>query len=215
MTSTGKKLKDLIHNLRVRAQRDGWHQASRWFISTLVSLPCRRIEGTVFTRSLLEPLPVITPRVPLTLRLATEADLVRFPGQMSPSEIDRFRRRLARGRYCFVALDGEHLAAYCWATTQVEYDVDNLEMRLQPGDVYLDYDYTVRAYRRQGIQTAVHSYRLKYMKDLGCQRAVLIVKENNVASERLMRKLGYQEVDHLSFRRVLWKRSYHYRSEKF
>lgn len=183
--------KRLTYDWREKIQREGWQGAGRWLIEILALLPYRHVEYIVFARSLLEPLPVVTPRLPVTLRPATEADLARFRGLIPPSEIRYFSQRLARGRHCFLALDGEQLAAYCWATTQVDPCVDNLELKLQPGDVYADDAFTAPAYRRQGIQTAVHLYRLQYMKDPGCQRAILIVSEDNAASLQLVRKLGY------------------------
>jgi len=204
------KLADLINDLNEKAGRDGWSQTGLWLADKLVSLPCRRIEYTVFARSLLEPLPVVEPRLPITLRPASQADLAKFEGLVPSWELDYFGRRLAHGRHCFLALNGDNLAAYCWATTQVEFDVDNLEMQLQPGDVYVDDAFTIPSYRRQGIQTVVHLYRLRYMRDLGYQKSVLVVQTTNIASQRLVRKLGYQNVDHLSFRRIFLTRVYHY-----
>lgn len=201
--------------MREQFQRKNSLQAERWLVATLASLPYRRIEYTVFARSLLEPLPVVELRSPVTLCQAHEADLACFRELILPSKLCHFSHRLAHGRYCFVALNGESLAAYCWATTRVNFRVDNLEMRLQPGDAYFDDAFTVPAYRRQGIQEALHLYRMGYMRDLGCRRAVLIVRDDNTASLGLIRKLGYQEVDHLSFRRILWKRTYHYHLGKF
>lgn len=205
----------LILDWREQFRRGDWRQAVRWIVETFVSLPYCRIEYTVFTRALLEPLPVIKPRLSVTLRLAGEGDLVLFRGLVPPSELRYFARRMAHGRHCFLALDGENLAAYCWATTQVEFAWDNLEIPLRSDDVYVDDAYTVPAYRRRGIQTALHLYRLEYMRDLGCRRAILIVENDNTASRELVRRLGYQVMDHLSFRRILWKRTYRYREVKF
>ena len=210
-----RKLGDLFYDLKERVRREGWLEAGYGLVKVLVSLPYRRMEYIVFTRPLSGPLPDATPKLSVTLRRATEADLVRFEGLVPAWELRHFRRRLAHGRYCFLALDGDNLAAYCWATTQVEFDVDNLDMTLREGDVYLDDAYTVPAYRRQGIQTAVHMYRLEYMQDRGYQRAVLIVEDPNLASQGLVRKLGYQVAGHLSFRRVLWMRDYRYRPSDF
>jgi ribosomal protein S18 acetylase RimI-like enzyme len=215
MTNSWGKLKCFAFDLRKSIQRDGWRQTGRWLAKILVELPYRHLEYIVFARSLLEPLPVVKPRLPVTLRMATEADLFRFEEVVPKSEIEHFRHRLAHGRYCFLALDGENLAAYCWASTEVRCDVDKLEMQLQEGDAYVDDAFTIPAYRRQGIQTAVHLYRLEYMKRLGCRRAILIVNVTNTASQRLVSKLGYQETDRLSFRRVLWKRTYRYHSGQF
>lgn len=213
MTSTWVRFISLIYDLRERAQRDSWRQTGRWLVKTLISLPYCHIEYTVFARSLLEPWPIVEPRLPVTFRLATKADLARFRGLVLPSELRRFARRLAHGRYCFLALDGGNLAAYCWATSQVDLATDNLQMRLLPGNVYGDDAYTVPAYRRQGIQAALLAYRFQYMKELGAQRLLAIVDVNNLAGQKMVRKLGYQEVDHLTFRRVLWKRNFHYRLE--
>lgn len=215
MMNNLSKFIGLFHDLQEQAKQADWRQTSHWLLKTLVSLPYCRLEYKVFVRSLQEPLPSATPRQPVTLRLATQADLARFRCLVPPSELRRFSRRLACGRYCFLALDGENLAAYAWATPQVEFEVDNLVMQLQRGDVYVDDAYTVPAYRRQRLQAAVHLYRLGHMKDLGFQRAVAIVEENNAASLQLMRGLGYQEEDHLCFRRILWKRTYHYRQGRF
>ena len=210
-----EKFSRLFQDLRAQTQRDGWRRTSRWLAESLVSLPYCRIEYTVFARSLLEPFPVAKPRLPVTLRPAAAADLARFEGLVPPSELRHFAHRLARGRYCFLALDVDNLAAYCWATTKVDFGIDNLRMQLQPEDTYVDDAFTAPAFRRKGIQTAVHLYRLEYMRNLGCQRAILIVDAKNTASQHLVRKLGYQEVDHLSFRRILGKRSYYYRQGKF
>ena len=208
-------VKHLTYDWQEKIRREGRREAGRWLIKILAQLPYRHIEYIVFARSLLEPLPAATPRLPVTIRLATEADLVRFQGLVPPSEISYFGQRLTHGRLCFLALYGEQLAAFCWATTQVEPCVDNLELKLQPGAVYMDDAFTVSVYRRQGIIVALHSYCCEYLKALGCRRAILIVSEDNIASQQLVRKLGYQEIDHLSFRRILWKRIYHYHSGKF
>jgi ribosomal protein S18 acetylase RimI-like enzyme len=212
-----EKLTELALDARENIRQHGWYQASRWLVETLVTLPYSHVEFTLFTRSLVEPLPITEPRHPVILRLATRDDLERFQGLVPPSELRRWGQRLAHGRYCFLALDGtsEDLAAYCWATMQVALEIERWMMRLQPGDTYVYNAYTVPAYRRQGVQTAVHLYRLEYMRSLGCQRAVLIVDDKNIASQRLVRTLGYQEADHLTFRRILWKRSYHYHLGKF
>jgi ribosomal protein S18 acetylase RimI-like enzyme len=202
------KLKGLIEDLGAWTRQAGWKGAVPWALRVLLSLPYCHTEYTVFVRSLHQPLPDVEPRLAVALRPAAEVDLERFRGLVPPSQLDYFRQRLAHGRHCFLALDGEHLAAYCWATERVEQDTDNLELHLQPGDVYGDDAYTVPAYRRQGIQSALLVYRLDYMRNLGYQRLVAIVAVDNKPSQGMVRKLGYREAGHLSFRRILWHRSY-------
>jgi len=132
-----------------------------------------------------------------------------------PSELNYFHRRLAHGRQFFLALDGEKLAAYSWITTQVEFAVDKIDIPLQPGDAYMIGSYTIPNYRRQTIQTALHLHIFAYIKSLGYRRVIATVAEDNVASQRMVRKLGYQDVARYSARRILWKWILHYHPEVF
>jgi len=215
VANTNRRLFDGMADLRERVRRDGWRRANRWFIETIISLPYCHIEYIVFARSFSDPLPTVEPCLPVDLCRADVVDLDRFEGVVLPSELNYFRQRLAHGRHCFLALNGAKLAAYCWATTRVEFDVDNVEIPLQPGDAYLDDAYTLPPYRRRAIQSALHLYRLAHMQRLGCRRAVLIVAEDNLISQKLVHKLGYRDVARLSFRRIFWKRTYHYHSGMF
>lgn len=208
MNSTLRKTLGLVRDLSDRIQNHGWRQSGRWLVDVVLSLPYRSIEYIVFARPLRERLPTLEPGLPVTLRKATETDLPRFQGLVPPSTLCHFANRLAKGRHCFVALDGARVAAYCWATGHVEFDVDNVDIALQPGDAYLDDSYTVPAYRGQRIQAALRLYTFRYMKELGHERVVAIVAENNTASKAFACKLGYQEIGHLSFRRILWRRTF-------
>lgn len=209
------KLSGILWDLSERIGQNPWRQNLAWLARALALLPYRRIEYTVRVRSLEEPLPTAKSQIPVTLRLATADDLPRLKGLVAASEMAYFYRRSAQGRYCFMALHDEKPAAYCWATTEVELGVDNLKIELQPNDVYIDDTHTIPAYRRKGIQAALQVYCLEYMKNLGCRRAVLIIEEGNNASEQLFGKLGYKELDLLSFRRILWKRNYRFRLGNF
>jgi len=169
-------------------------------------VPYERIEFMAFALSLQEPLPTVQPRIPVTMRLATEADLPRLRRITLPSEYRRFARRLAHGRLCFLAFletDPEELVSYCWATTEIAPDIDELILDLPSGNAYVDEAYTVPAYRRHGIQTAVHLFRLQYLQTLGCKRVILIVDVKNRASLALVRKLGYRKVGQALFLRVM------------
>jgi len=204
-------LADLEHQIR----KSGWRGGGRWLAERIASIPYRHTEYIVFARSLRASLPAATPRQPVTLRRAEADDLDHLEGVIPPSELRYLRRRLAHGRFCFLAFAGKDLAAYCWATTQVEPDIESVSIPLRPGDTYFNDAYTLPAYRRQGIQTAVHLYRLAYMRDLGYRRAVLIVAKTNAASQRLVHKLGYRKVSHLTYRRILWKRIFRYQPAEF
>jgi len=193
-------------DLQAKIRQSGLLGAGHWLIQYLASVPYEHIEFTVFARSLDEPLPAAHPDIPVTMRLATEEDLPRFRDIVLPSEYRHFARRLTHGRLCFLALlqdNPQELVAYCWAATEIDPDIDKLILDLPPGIAYVDDAYTLPAYRRQGIQTAAHLYRLQYLQILGCKRAILIVDVKNQASQALVRRLGYREIGQTSFLRVM------------
>jgi ribosomal protein S18 acetylase RimI-like enzyme len=199
-------LTNFRQDLQTKFHQSGLLDASRWLIQYLASVPYEHIAFIVCVRSLQEPLPTACPRIPVLMRLATEADLLRFRDFVLPSECRHFARRLAHGRLCFLAFpekNSEELVSYCWATTKIDPELDALILDLPPGSAYVDDAYTVPAYRRQGIQTALHLFRLRHLQALGCTRAILIVDVKNRASQALVRKLGYREVGQASFLRVM------------
>ncbi|MCP4538078.1 MAG: GNAT family N-acetyltransferase [Chloroflexi bacterium] len=190
------------------ALRHFWELISRFFYRPT-------IEYTVFTRPLDDPLPSIEPAQPFTLRMATLDDLERFQKIAPPSDVATFANYLACGRACCLAMHGDNIAAYCWGGDQVDIYLDDLEMHLQPGDVYFNTGYTVPDYRRRGLLTVVYIRLFQHFQDQGCRRAVTIVQVDNLASQGLVRKVGYQPIDQMSSRRILWFRRYRYHSKTF
>lgn len=197
----------LRQDLPAKFRQSGFLAAGRWLIEYLASVPYEHIVFNVFIRSLEEPLAVAMPRLPTTMRLATEADLLYFRNLVLPSEYQHFARRLAHGRFCFLAFPEakpDELIAYCWATTQVDPDIDKLCLDLPAKTAYVDDAYTVPAYRHQGVQTAIHLFRLQHLQRLGYKRVVLIIDVKNRASQNLAQKLGYQKIGQATFLRV-WR----------
>jgi GNAT superfamily N-acetyltransferase len=194
-------------DLQFKLCQDGLVGTVRWLVRYLMTVPYEHIDFEVFVRSLEEPLPVAQPRIPIAMRLATEADLPRFRDLVLPSEYRHLARRLAHGRFCFLAFPAanpERLVAYRWAAVEISPDIDALILDLPKGYAYIDDSYTVPAYRRRGIQIALFSFCLEYLRTLGCKRVVAIVGVKNEASRKLMtRELGYREAGRTSFRRIL------------
>ena len=212
---TRSKLRGMVQDLAYCLRRRDLATTGRWLGETLRTLFYQRIEYTVFARSLEQPLPSFEACLPIVCRLATADDLSYLRDSVLPSEFERLSRRLAHGRICLLALYQDALAAYMWASEEVDLEIDNLELRLEPGDVYLDDAYTLPAYRRQGIQMGLHIRQLRSWQERRCKRTVAIVAIDNLPSQGLFNKLGYQEVDRLSFRRVLFRREYRYHDGRF
>ena len=142
-------IQDLVYCLRHK-------KLGRWLSERLRTFLSCRIEYFVLTRSLEEPLPSLEARVPITYRVAEPDDLSYLRDAVLPSELAYFRKRLAHGRVCILALYQDNLAAYIWASDEVNFEIDNLELRLEPGDVYWDDAVTLPAYRCQGVYSALH-----------------------------------------------------------
>jgi ribosomal protein S18 acetylase RimI-like enzyme len=215
MRNTITKLWGVIQNLAYHLRHRNFDALGQWLSETLRTCLCHRIEYIVFTRSLEGPLPSFEARLPITYRVAEPDDLSYLRDVILPSELEYFSKRLAHGRICILALYQENLIAYAWASDEVNLEIDNLELRLEPGDVYLDDFYTLPAYRRQGVYSALHLQELRYVQERGFKRAVAIVAVDNIPPQKLMKKIGYQEADRLSFRRILFKRDYHYHNGQF
>jgi ribosomal protein S18 acetylase RimI-like enzyme len=202
---------DLIHCLRHGRIDD----AGRLLSEKLRTLLYCRIEYLVLTRSLEEPLPCLKARLPVTYRIARPDDLSYLRDAVLPSELAYFRNRLAHGRNCVMGFYQDNAASYGWITDEVTFEIDNLRLRLGPGDAYLDDIYTLPAYRHQGIGGELHLRRLQYLKEHGFKQSIIIVRVDNVPSLKIAEKLGYQEADRLTFRRTLLQRDYHYHKGKF
>jgi len=185
------------------------------FVERFRHLLYNRIEWIVLTRSLEEPLPAIKSRVEIDYSVATAADLSRLRDIVFPSRLSYFRKRLEHGRTCIFAIHQGRVVAYCWATGELNSEIDNLELRLKPGDAYTDDLYTVPEFRRHRIGTATNLSVLNYLQERGFKRAVKIVRENNNPALRMDEKLGFLESDHLVFRRILTSRDYHYAKGEF
>jgi ribosomal protein S18 acetylase RimI-like enzyme len=193
-------------DLQTTLHRQGWLSAGRWLLRYLATVPYEHINFIVLARSLQDHPPVPLPPIPLTMRLATQADLPYLQALVLPSEYDYFVRRLEHGRLCFLAFLAENsreLVAYRWATTEIDPGIDALIMDLPPGSAYIDDVYTAPAQRRQNIQAALYSFCLQYFQDLGYEQFIAIIDVKNLASQALAQKRGYQPIGRASFLRIL------------
>jgi ribosomal protein S18 acetylase RimI-like enzyme len=180
----------------------------QWLSGVLRTSVYHRIEYLIYAYSLQDPLPTFEARLPVTFRVAGPEDLPYLQNIVSPSEFAHFGKRLAHGRICTLALYRGKITAYVWLTDKVKYEIDNLELRLESGDAYIDDAYTLPAYRRQGIQTAMVLQQLRYLQEHGFKRAVAIVAVDNIPSQQVCERLGFKRAGQLSFRRIFLKRDY-------
>jgi len=200
------------------ARRRKLFSPETWQLIPAANMLYRKIEYTIFAYPLDGPLPSYTPRLPIEYRAATPADEALFAQIQSPSQVAYTLKRLQHGRNCFLALYEGRLIAFAWATDDITFDLDNLEMRLGPGDVYIDDVYTVPEFRRHGLQYPMHIEQLRFLqrhKGGKFSRAIVMADVNNTASQKMIRKFGYKEINHLVFTRILLKRTFRYEKSLF
>ena len=173
------------------------------------------IEYYVYIRSLNEPLASVQLCLPITFCEATAGDLAGLRGLIPPSVLLGFSKRLINERICTLAFYQNSIAAYAWATHAIEFEIDNVELKLRPNEAYIDDLYTFPSYRRRGIQAALHIHQLQNLRNHGFTSSVAIVATDNISSQKLFKKMGYIEADRLSFRRILLKRFYLYHNGQF
>ena len=105
---------------------------------------------------------------------------------------------------CFIALYRDGLVGYTWAAVEVDPKLEGAAVRLQPGDAYIGFVFTVPAYRGQGVAPALAAHRSLYLKEIDYQRTIGIVDVKNHAALELGRKLGNQTIGRATFRRIFW-----------
>jgi len=209
------KLQGVVQDLIWHFRHKNLDTIGHWLSETSRIFFYHRIEYFVLTRSLKEPLPSLKARLPIAYHVAEPDDLSCLKDTILPSKLAYFRNRLAHGRICILGFHQNNVAAYGWTTDEVVFNIDNLQLRLGPGDAYVDDIYTLPTYRRQGIGGELHLRCLQYLKERGFKRSVLIVRMDNVPALKIDKKLGYKESDRLSFRRKFFKREYRYHNDRF
>jgi GNAT superfamily N-acetyltransferase len=200
---------DAAKDFLFHSQHQDITSAGGWLFSRIVHLIYHEVEYKVIARSLEDALPACDPSLPFVFQLANLSDLEAMKEVVAPSDLDRFGKRLEKGRICMLALHGGSFIGYGWATDRVDRNIDRIEIPLESGDVYIDDNFTVPQYRGKGVMTALHICLLKYLRERNFKRALAIVERNNIPSQIvLLKKIGYREIDQFIFRRIFARRTF-------
>lgn len=114
-------------------------------------------------------------------------DKGKFDRYFGPLTLKKFKDRFNVGAVCFLYYEGGTIAHYSWLKTQGTKFVTTADE-----EAYLFDSYTFPYFRKQGIHTAMLYKRLRYIKEMGCKRAVICVDIlNQKALKILMTIFGF------------------------
>lgn len=147
----------------------------------------------ICTRTLDESIPNISPKINVTIRVATVNDLSEFEHYVSQKEIESFKKRFENGRVCLIALYKGKIVYHTWIGMTGEYEgYIGIKIRLNKGEGYMYSSYALPEYRGKGIHTLLCARRLRYLKERSCKRAVVVVAYNNYAARKTLGKVGFR-----------------------
>ena len=163
-----------------------------------------RRHGTIWMLNLdQEPRPV-APRLHAEFRRLTPdlaPALASSTGSLTSTEITK---RLESGRQCYAAWVDGQVMAYGWVSLDEESIGElNLRIKLLPGEAYIWDCATLPAFREKGLYSALLIYTLGELRLQGLCRAWIGADHDNVASQKGMRRAGFQHVADLVIERVL------------
>ena len=161
-------------------------------VSSMVLSPVfRRI--LLMVRSIDEPVPEPSTRVPVVFDLLKETEVVAYISFRPDANPSQVRSRLSRGHRCFVARHAGQIVNAGWAcTSSAEIAELAREIKLAPDQVFTYDAFTSPHFRNQKIQQARLAWMARYFREAGFSRMVCHVRPENSASIRALEGAGYQ-----------------------
>jgi len=194
---------ELVGDWKFYIKRDGLWSSLPEIGLDLVRLPYRHLRFVILERSLLEPLPKLSPKISVEIRPVEHADLAQIRNIDRPSEGKLCEHRLENGHRGLVALYEEQIIGYAWGCAEINPQLERVPIKLEPGDVLCTDVFVQPKFRGQGIQTVLSLERFQLFRDLGFQRAVCYIETTNAPSLSVwQRKLGARIIGSINFVRI-------------
>lgn len=184
---------------------EGWSVLAFMF---LADLGFRRF--LLLERRFDEPIPTITPLVPLAfseLRPAELDEYLRFHDQVPRAQLEE---RFARGDECFLARHDGRIVSTSWAS-RADHFFRSLECCYEVGasEIYLYDAFTDPGLRGRAIAPALGVRVLERFRRAGLRRVMVVVVPENAANRRARAKSGFRACERIVYLR-LGRRSWHW-----
>jgi predicted GNAT family acetyltransferase len=144
-------------------------------------------------RTLLEPIPDVITRLPVTIGLLKTAEIAEYMEFREGTPLHEVQRRLDAGHSCFVARYQGCLVSTSWAAIrQAWMHYLSREVPIAPGEVYIYDSFTKTDLRGRGVSQAVGVEMLRHFHRAGYKLAVRAISPENRASLQAAAKTGYR-----------------------
>jgi GNAT superfamily N-acetyltransferase len=111
-----------------------------------------------------------------------------FLALTTAARIEKFKKRVARGRVCLVAWRGERPVGFTWISTRMERDIETYALPLPPDTTYHWDLYVESAERGNGLGTALAFARLHHALVHNARAGWRLIDVDNRASQRTAQK---------------------------
>ncbi|MGH6954508.1 MAG: hypothetical protein ACREGL_10020 [Alphaproteobacteria bacterium] len=141
-----------------------------------------------FARDLTVPVAPFVAAIPLEMRVAVDADFLRFRPSflregVTGEEIERRRRA---GDRCFLGVAGDRLVHFTWLFRRPAWLAElGATLRLGPDEAYIAFSYTDPDRRGQGVQPAVTNFMIRWEQAVGIRRHYYFVMRHNVPARKI------------------------------
>lgn len=166
-------------------------------------------------RPLLEPIPDVTSRLPVTIGLLEKNEITEYLEYRAETTLAEIQRRLDTGHCCFAARYQGCLVATTWAaTTGAWMHYLSCELRVAPAEVYIYDSFTRSDLRGQGVSPVIGVAMLQYFRAAGYRRAVRAITPENRANLQAVGKTGFRPYGVMGYVKVgPWRRDF-YRTQR-
>ncbi len=196
------RLAELVDDWVFYSKTYSWQSSILTISKQFLVLPCRHIHYLVFARSLLDPLPEIHLDNSLVIRRFLPQDIPEVAAIDRPSEARLCARRLANGHVGVAVVHNDRLAGCAWACTEINPNIERIDIPLKPSDFLCNDDYTSPSFRGRGIQTSLVLERFRIFREMGYRRAICYIDIRNHISQHVYKKLGSCQIGEINFIRI-------------
>jgi hypothetical protein len=185
---------------------------AEWLLAKLLSRFGRVTIELLLKRDLALPVPAIGARIPVTIRLAREADLDAITrlyaadayiylgddprdgkdDPVEPAARQQYDDRLKRGELCFLALGGSEIAHANWLCSSWAEAVPGHPLYLRTGEIYTTDAITAENFRGKNIHAQVLAAMLRHAQGAGYREAFTVTRVSRGASFPAFHQIGWR-----------------------